>query len=70
MICENLSDKAPVTERGCTPLHLAAEQGYRKICQFFLDQGVDSLVKTTYGDTAFDIAIRNRRYNITAMLLD
>ena len=69
MICENLSDKAPVTnEVGYTPLHLAAKQGYRKICQFFLDQGVDSLVKTNYGDTAFDFAIRNGRYDIAAML--
>ena len=68
MICENLSDKAPVTKRGYTPLHLAAKQGYGKICQFFLDQGVDSLVKTAYGDTAFDFAIRNGRDDIAAML--
>ena len=48
--------------------NLAAKQGYGKIFQFFLDQVVDSLVKTNYGDTAFDFAIRNGRDDIAAML--
>jgi ankyrin repeat protein len=44
------------TDRGSTPLHLAAEQGHKDIVKLLIDKGANINVKDVYGRTPLDSA--------------
>eukprot|EP01119_Soliformovum_irregulare_P025236 TRINITY_DN9295_c0_g1_i2.p1 TRINITY_DN9295_c0_g1~~TRINITY_DN9295_c0_g1_i2.p1 ORF type:complete len:415 (-),score=120.51 TRINITY_DN9295_c0_g1_i2:937-2181(-) len=51
----------------CTPLHLAAGQGNKKICKKLLEAGAD-FHKIADGGTVEDVAYRNKHHEILTMI--
>ncbi len=58
-------------ENGYTVIHIATELGYYEMVMLFLGiEGIDLLVKTKNGQTAYDIAIEKGHFSIGKELLN
>jgi hypothetical protein len=53
---------------GYTPLHGAARQGNADIIRVLIDQGADCSARTDFGKTALELAIKNGKQEVVAIL--
>ncbi|UZR96114.1 ankyrin repeat domain-containing protein [Chondrinema litorale] len=52
------------TQTGRTALHEAAIYGYVKTAKLLISKGVDISIKDAWGNTAYDLAVKNKHYEI------
>ena len=55
---------------GRRPIHGAIIAGHVKVVEFFINNGADTNIQTTYGDTALHFAVYHNRSVILNMLLE
>jgi ankyrin repeat protein len=58
-----------IMEEEFTPLHYAARQGFKDLCQIFIRSGVDTKATDKSGKTAQELAIDNQ-YTLTAKAIE
>ncbi len=62
--------ETPDSKRGMTALMLAAQQGHDEVVRMLLEHGADATVKTQFGQTALDLAVRAKREKTVRLLKD
>ena len=58
-----------LVEHGQTPLHLAAQKGHLKICEYLLAEGADVGAADKYGNTPLHLAASNAQVEVCRLLL-
>jgi hypothetical protein len=64
------ADIAGKTNRGLTPLHLAAQRGHYEMCNFLLECGASYTVSSLAGKTPLHLAAENGKGGVCTLLLD
>ncbi|KAJ8664319.1 hypothetical protein QAD02_005981 [Eretmocerus hayati] len=59
----------PITQSGCTLLHLAIEQGYRNICSFLVEQGSDFTIQDARGKSSLHLAFEHNWKELMDLML-
>jgi ankyrin repeat protein len=60
----------PDSKRGMTALMLAAQQGHDEVVRMLLERGADVTIKTRFGRTALDLAVRAKNEKTVRLLKD
>jgi hypothetical protein len=60
----------PGSKRGMTALMFAAQQGHNDVVRVLLEHGADVTVKTRFGRTALDLAVRAKKEKTVRLLKD
>ena len=68
LLIDRGADANTASNKGTTPLHLAAEEGNKKVVQILLEAGADAKKVNERGDTPLSLAINNGRRNVFKLL--
>ncbi|XP_016402694.1 ankyrin repeat domain-containing protein 65-like [Sinocyclocheilus rhinocerous] len=63
------ADVNAVERLGQTPLHLASERGHCKVLKVLLDKGADPAIRSSWRETAEDVARAHDQLGVVQLLL-
>ena len=63
-------DSIPIGSHGCSPLHLAAENGHLPVCEYILDMVEEKNPQNQYGKTPYHYAKNNSHQTICDLICE